>query len=305
MRTLVTGAAGFVGRHLVNELLEHGYDVIPTDLTPGTDGPDLAWHSIDICDREAVRALVTATAPEACIHLAGMSFVPDAASKASLMLSVNVSGTLNLLEAARDIAPGMRVLAVSTAYVYGTALDAAPITEDTPLRPVNLYAISKAAADVAALGFARSEGLPVMTARPSNHTGPGQPPHFVVPALMAQAKAIADGEHAPVMAVGNLESIRAFSDVRDVVRAYRLLLEKGQSGEAYNIGSDDLVTIGDLLKEICGLYGIDPEIRVDPERYRPTDRSPLLDTGLIQAHTGWQPAYKRDETLTAMIGATP
>jgi len=297
MRVLVTGAAGFAARHLVPELAAHGHMVTASDVVDTPRGEAAAVQRADLTDRGAVDALVKAAAPDACVHLGAIAFVPDGDQRPGLMTSVNLGGTLNLLDAFASRAPGARIVVVSTAHVYGNRAGAEAVTEEAPLLPATRYAVSKAAADLAALGAAAARGAPVLTARPANHTGPGQPPRFVVPALAAQVRAMADGRTEPVLRVGNLDSEREFCDVRDVVRAYRLLLERGRPGRAYNIGSGRRVPIRTILETLCAAAGVDPRIEVDPARYRPTDYSPVLSTARLQAETGWSAAIALERTL--------
>lgn len=303
MRILVTGAAGFVGKHLLQELIRHKHQPIAVDLKAGKEQDNVTWHECDILNPAELNKIVTETKPDACIHLAGIAFVPSADTHPEIMLSINILGTLNILNALSNTVPACRTLVISTGHVYGTPSADKLITEDTPLHPVSLYAITKAAADAAALGFTENNRLPVMTARPNNHSGPGQSPNFVIPSFISQAKEISAGNLKPLIHVGNLESIRDFTDVRDVVCAYRLIIEKGQPGHAYNIASCDTISIGDVLSEICKLTDINPTIEIDPAKFRPKDHSPVLDTNKLKAHTGWKPKYTRIQTLTDMINS--
>lgn len=302
MRVLVTGAAGFVGNYMLTELAENGYEPVGLDYRAADGGPKVKWFTCDLLDRAAIDAVLTEVEPEACIHLAGIAFVPAGTARPDSMLSVNVVGALNLLDSLRALRPRTRVICASTAHVYGQCFhNEKAVDENSPLRPVTLYAISKAAADLAALGYAESWDMPVMTVRPNNHTGPGQSGQFVVPGLVAQAKSIAAGKAQPVIRAGNMESERDFTDVRDVVRSYRLLIEKGRPGLAYNIGSGTTITVGEVLDRICRLLDIHPEIEVDENKFRPKDRSPILNTARIEEHTGWHPEIDLDRTLRDML----
>jgi len=312
MRVLVTGADGFVGRHAVSELEKHGHHVHAVDRSiPGNPDKRTDWHTCDIRDTKTLVGLVQSILPEACLHLAGFSHVPTGWTAPQHMYEVNVMGTLNLLDAFLQLDAQVRLLVVSTAQIYGTGACPAAITEEHAFNPCSLYAVSKAAADMTTLLYARHHGMHAMTVRPNNHIGPGQADSFVVPSFAAQVSAIAAGAK-PIIRVGNLESKRDFTDVRDVARAYRLLLEKGKSGCAYNLGSDQLVSIRTVLEGFCHKAGIHPDIVEDKTLYRPTDNSPLLDTRRIRSHTGWAPEIDLATTLsdilaqhTASVGSLP
>jgi GDP-4-dehydro-6-deoxy-D-mannose reductase len=302
MRTLVTGAGGFAGRHLVRELAQNGHEVLAFDLSFASPVAGAsASHTGDLRDAGAVSRLLASTRPEGCVHLGGLSFVPAGKANPEIMLAVNVIGTLNLLEALRSQVPSCRLLVISTGQVYRPAPDAMPVKEEAPLLPLSVYAVSKAAADLATLAHSKQYGLQAMTARPNNHTGPGQSPQFAVPSFARQVKAIARGEAKPPLRVGNLESRRDLADVRDVVRAYRLLIEKGRAGEAYNISSQNMIKMGAVLEELCRLAGLKPKLEVDPSLYRPADDSPLVDTGKIERETGWRPQVPFSQTLRDVL----
>lgn len=300
MRVLVTGAYGFVGRHLGVELEQRGHTPLP--LLHPSEGPAPPQGAVaDICDREALAAAVEALQPEAVIHLAGMAFVPAGWTEPGRMFTVNTVGTLHLLEALRATAPTAPCLVVSSAEVYGRAARPRPLVETDAFQPSNMYAVSKAAADQAALLYAQRYGMPVMSARPGNHIGPGQSPDFVAPAFARQVAAIRRGEQDPVMRVGNLDNHRDFLDVRDVARGYVDLLEKGHPGEAYNLAMGQGVLVRSLLETLCRLAGVQPEITVDPARYRATDDPPLIDISKIREHAGWQPAIPLEQTLADIL----
>ncbi len=301
MRILVTGITGFVGRFLTNELSRGGHEVVGIDLTlDGAPSASAETRCVDLTSAEAVIKAVDELAPDACIHLGGIASPPVGRLQPELMLNTNILGTAHILEALHQKAPQARVLLASTAYVYGTSETSAPIDEDAPLSPIGVYAVSKAAADMMVLAYARDYGLDTMVARAANHTGPGQSPDYVVPAFAQQIKSMqATGTH--VIRVGNLDSERSFMDVRDVVRAYRLLIEKGRRGRAYNVATSKRVPIRQILETLCSAAGVTPTIEADPTRYRPTDKSPLLSTQRIEADTGWQPQIDLDTTLTDVL----
>ena len=302
-RVLVTGAAGFVGHHLVRELESSGHEVATTDALP-PEAPAAAglpdYSRADLRDAEVMRALVRATRPDAVVHLAGVSFVPDGARDPSLALTVNIGGTWTLAEALAAEAPRARLLFVSTAQVYGTIPSPAPLREESPLRPLSLYAVTKVAGESLLLARHAAGTLDAVVARPGNHTGPGQTPKFVAPAFARQVLAAKRGE-VSALRVGNLDSIRSFADVRDVVRAYRLLLERGASGGVYNVASPANVRIGELLDRLRALAGCDAPVETDPALWRPTDACPDLDVSRLRADTGWAPAFSLDDTLRDLL----
>lgn len=297
MRVLVTGSRGFVGRHVEHSLQARGHEVMGLITAAERPARHAREFEGDICDGDRMRRLVQELRPDACLHLAGVAFVPVSWSKPEFVFEVNVQGTLNVLDAFRHEAPQARILVISSSQVYGLAASQRALRETDPLHPDNLYAVSKLAADLTSLLYHRRFGMAVMTARPCNHIGPGQSADFVVPAFARQVNEIATGRSAPRMRVGNLESTREFLDVRDVVEAYRLILETGQPGLAYNVGSGVSVPIGLLLEKLCAMAGVQPELEIDPQRYRPTDAHPVLDATRLHEHTGWQPRFSLDQTL--------
>ena len=302
MRVLVTGAAGFAARHLVPELEAHGHEVFTTDLPP--QAPAMPHYvQGDLCNGTALDALAADIRPEACIHLAGVSFIPDAARDPGRLYAVNIGGTLNVFDALAAHAPGARVLFVSTAQVYGCTFspDDAPVAESSPLYPLSPYAISKVAGEAAARAYGEYRNLRVFIARPSNHTGPGQTTKFVVPSFVEQAKAIRRGERKAFVA-GNLASGRDFSDVRDIVAAYRIILERGTPGETYNVSAAPRVTIAELFDEIRRTAGVDAPVETNPDFFRPTDFARLLDTSKLRA-LGWRPSHTLADTLRDMLNA--
>jgi len=302
MRVLITGANGFVGRYLIGELSRNNHEVVAFDTAfPSPVEGITSQHTGDLLDAECMGRVTAAAKPDACVHLAAISFAPSAKDNASLMFAVNVIGTINLIEAFRKNANSARILVVSTAHVYGRSQSEHPLKEDEPLTPSGMYAISKAAADLATLDYHRQYGMHTMTARPNNHIGPGQSPSFAISSFAQQIKSIARGNSKGPILVGNMESVRNFTDVRDVVRVYRLLLEKGSPGQAYNISSDEVYTLQVVFEELCRLAGIKPETKADPLKFRPTDASPLLDISKVLEVTGWKPEIPLKRTLQDIL----
>lgn len=298
MRVLVTGAAGFVGRHLLSALRTAGHEPLPTDCQAD---PAAGIAALDIGDAGTVDAAIQRLQPDACIHLAGIAFVPDAARDPLALDAINVAGTLQVAQALLRHVPRARMLFVSSAQVYGTRNRPGARRETDIPEPASPYAGSKARAEAALLELAARQDLDVVIARPGNHTGPGQSPKFVAPAFAHALRDFRDGR-LPSIAVGNLDSERDFSDVRDVVAAYVLLLEKGARGGIYNISAGEHVRIGDLLAALARIAGVSPVTHVEPARFRPTDAVPVLDTARIRA-LGWRPAFPLERTLADLWSA--
>ncbi len=305
MMVLITGIGGFVGHFLTRELLAADHQVAGFDLSAAHAPVGIsAMATGSITDSAAVTQAVEAITPDACIHLAGIASPPIGRLHPELMLNTNILGTAHILEALREKAPAARFLLASTAYVYGNPSTDTVVDERSPLRPNGIYAVSKAAADLMTLAYAQDYRMHAMTARAANHTGPGQSTDFVVPAFAKQIAAIAAGEDQSIH-VGNLDSERSFMDVRDVVHAYRLLIESGHAGKAYNICAPERVPIRWILETLAELAGVSPRIEVDPGKFRPTDRTPLLDTASISRDTGWQQQFELRDTLREILYAVP
>lgn len=292
MRALITGASGFVGHHLQAHLEACGDEVIATDRV--TDG-------LDILDAAALLDLFRRAAPEVVYHLAGASDVGGSWQTPQATFRANAEGTLNVLWAARE-AGTERVLTVGSADVYGkvTAEDL-PISEDLALRPVSPYAASKASADHVALQAWLGYSQHVVRCRPFNHLGPGQTDKFVAPALAGR---VAQNERSgeSVVKVGNLSPKRDFTDVRDVVRAYRLLVERGRPGEVYNVCSGAAIAVQELAEQFISMATIPMRLEPDPELQRPVDIPVLLgDSTRISNDTGWAPAIPLAETLRDLL----
>lgn len=279
-----------MGTWLRAHLAEQGDDVV----APG--------HGFDVTDAAAVRAAVCEARPDVVYHLAGLAHVGSSWDEPEEYFRVNAAGTLALLEAARRSRPAPRVLLVSSAEVYGTVKpEEMPLGEDRPLRPVSPYAASKAAAELVGIQAHLGHGLPVIVARPFNHAGPGQNPSFLVPAIARRVlEARQAGTH--LLRVGNLSPRRDVTDVRDVVRAYRLLAERGEAGEVYNVCSGRDVAVEDVVRRLIDLAGADVRLEVAPELVRPVDVPELRgDPSRLRAATGWEPRIPLDDTLRAAL----
>lgn len=292
MRALVTGAGGFVGRHLVRHLTACGDEVVTTDPSHG---------GADITDAAAVTAEVGRAEPEVVYHLAGWADVGGSWANPTVAFRVNAEGTLNVLAAARD-AGVQRVVAVSSADVYGKAEpDEMPLTEESPLRPASPYAASKVAADYLGLQAFLGYGLPVLRVRAFNHLGPGQADKFVASALASRiARAERDG--GEVLAVGTLTARRDYTDVRDVVRAYRLLAEHGEAGDAYNVCSGTDLAVQEIGDMLLARSTSRLRFETDPDLLRPVDQPVLRGShDKLTRATGWQPEIPIDQTLGDLL----
>lgn len=288
MRALVTGGSGFVGRWLVEHLREAGDEVV--------------LATADVTDAEASAEEIGAAEPEALYHLAALAHVGESWDNPAETFAVNALGTVHVLEGARRCASVPRVLLASSAEVYGRVTpDQVPLTEDAPLRPVTPYAASKIAAEFSALQAYLGYEIPTVRARAFNHVGPGQAATFVVPALARRIAAAAQSRSRSIP-VGNLAAERDFTDVRDVVRAYRLLIERGEPGAVYNVCSGRPLAVAALVERLVGLAGWDVELESDPSLIRPLDIPVLAgDASRLQAATGWEPRLDLDATLTDVL----
>ncbi len=287
---LVTGSRGFVGTWLTRHLAGVGDEVL--ELPAG----------LDVADRDAFVGAVAEASPEWVCHLAGLASVAGSWDDPAGTYLVNTLGVSHLCEAVLSCSPVPRVLLVSSAEVYGRVpADELPIGEDRAFAPVSPYGASKAAAELIGLQAWLGRGVQVVRARPFNHTGPGQRPDFVVPALARQvAEAVAAGTGA--ISVGNLAARRDITDVRDVVRAYRLLLVRGEPGVAYNVCRGESVAIGEVLQRLLFLSGADLRVELDPGRLRPSDVPDLRgDPTRLEAATGWAPEVDLDRSLADVL----
>lgn len=288
MRVLVTGARGFVGARLVARLASEGDEVVGVD------------RETDVRDGGALSGAVSAARPEAVAHLAAISFVPESQAEPAESFRVNFLGTRNLLEAVLREAPGARVLVVGSGAVYGSAAPGAPaFDEQAPLRPRSPYAWTKAAADRLAAHYA-GLGLAVVRVRPFNHTGPGRPDHFVESSFARQLAARERGLEDGPLRVGNLDAVRDFLDVADVVDAYLRLLRGEAASGVYNVASGHGRAVGDVLAALVALSTAKPETEIDPARWRPTDVS-IGDATALRAATGWAPQVPLEQSLAALL----
>lgn len=314
MKVLVTGADGFVGRWLVRRLLADGREVSAA-VKPGAGAAESAftpeeraavrWLPLELTDTESVRRCA-AHPYDAVAHLAAVASVTDAARDPGHAWNVNAAGTARLVQALadarRDGGADPRVLVVSTAEVYGRG-EGGLRQETDPPAPASPYAASKLGAEIAALEAWRRTGLRVVVARPFAHTGPGQDPRFVVPAF-AQRLRFAKRIGAPVVKVGNLEPVREFLHVKDVVSAYVRLLVQGAPGEVYNVAVGRGISLEDLLFRMAAMLGVRPLPEADPDLMRAADIPHLVGDGSkLRTATGWSPRARLDDILRDVLDA--
>ena len=309
MRLLVTGVAGFVGGHLVGFLRAERPDVEIHGVVLPQGG--VSWRGpagvrvleADLNDPKAAAAAVEEVRPEAVVHLAGQASVHQSWLDPALTMRTNVLGLVHLLDAARRLALRPAVLVVGSAEEYGpVGPEEIPIREEAPLRPASPYAVSKVAQAALARLYGPAGGMRIVLTRTFHHTGPGRGEAFAESSFARQIAEIEAGRRPGVIEVGNLEAVRDFTDVRDVVRAYWMLLEKGRGGEAYNVCSGRGRRIRDLLDTLLAASSARVEVRVDPERLRPSDVPVQVgDPGRLRAATGWQAEIPLERTLGDLL----
>lgn len=299
---LVTGAAGFAGGHLLELLARDGAEVLAwhrPGSAPSLEVPRVWWRPVDLLDGDAVRASIAELRPSTVYHCAGAAHVGRSWTSTETTFAINVRGTHVLLDALEETGAAARVLIPSSAMVYRKA--AAPLSEADPVGPTSPYGVSKLAQEM--LGaHVRSARIAVTIARAFNHTGPRQDPSFVAPGFARQVAEIEAGRREPEIVVGNLDARRDILDVRDTVRAYRLILERGAPNRPYNVSSGRALTIRELLDLFVARARVAVQVRVDPARYRPNDL-PLLvgDNGRLRHELGWAPEIPLEQTVDDVL----
>jgi GDP-4-dehydro-6-deoxy-D-mannose reductase len=307
MRVLITGVAGFVGRHLAAQLLEEGSHEVwglarPDREAEGLD-PRIRLISADLQDRDLVDQAIGESRPDAIYHLAAQSSVAQSLVDPLPLLVNNVAGQVQLLEACARHAPVARILIIGSAEEYGlTSPDDLPIRETKELRPISPYGVSKVAQDMLGHQYFATHRLQVIRVRPFVHTGPGQSSTFVTPSFARQLAEMEAGLRNLTMQVGFLDGQRDFTDVRDVARGYRLLIECGEPGEVYNLGSGVPRSIRSILDGLLALSTATPKVETDPARIRPLE-VPIQypDCSKLHDATGWKPQIPFEQTLRDVL----
>jgi GDP-4-dehydro-6-deoxy-D-mannose reductase len=311
MRVLITGITGFAGSHLAEYILANHRDAKVYGIIRWRSRMENVAHlrgQVELCEAElkdlaSVQTCLAHIKPDRIFHLAAQSFVPASWKCAAETFATNVIGQVNLFEAARGLNLTPRIHVAGSSEEYGQVLPhEIPMKETNPLRPLSPYAVSKVAQDLLAYQYHMSYGMHIVRTRGFNHTGPRRGEAFVTSAFARQIAEIEKGKREAVIHVGNLEAKRDFTDVRDVVAAYWLSLEKGIPGEVYNIGSGVATSIKELLDLLLSLTKVEVRVEVDPKRLRPSDVPILLsDSSKFRTLTGWAPKIPFDRTLRDLL----
>ena len=301
MKALVIGGGGFVGPYLVRHLTDDcGYEVTVTKTEKEQLVMDNAVvKNLDILDIGQIVGLLKAEQPDYIFHLAAQSSVAYSWKNPTLTIDVNIKGCVNLLDAVRQLDKKPRVLLIGSGEEYGHIKEGeCPIVEDNTVRPGNIYAATKACQNMLGKIYSDAYGLDIMMVRALNHIGPNQTPMFVVADFCKQGADIEKGRQEPVIYVGNLSAKRDFTDVRDVVKAYALLVEHGRRGETYNVGTGHAIAISQILDEIVAMSDTAIEVKVDENKLRPVD-VPIIEPDIdkIKSEVGWQPVISLEQTL--------
>jgi len=293
MKALITGSEGFVGKYLRAELAAAGYEVMGVDLCDG-DGVIAA----DLLDPAATEAVLKQVMPQVIFHLAGQADVGKSWKIPQKTFEINVIAAINLMEGIRKVCPEASLVIVGSSDEYGNLREAGvSVNEETPMRPMNPYAISKDAQEKLGKAYVKAYGMKVCMTRSFNHGGAGQRTGFMIPDFAQGIVRVERGESEAV-SVGNLASKRDFTHVKDIVRAYRLIAERGTPGEVYNVGSGKTYSAGDVLDKMIALARCPIPVRPDPARMRPSD-TPVIccDNGKLRNDTGWEPEHSLEEIL--------
>lgn len=310
-KVLITGISGFAGNHLARFLLsKDSYDIVGTYYSKESLGvlsdilPHLACIHVDLTDAEKTDAIIREQKPDLIFHLAALTSPGESFKNPLLTITSNIAMQVNLLEAVKkNNLFATKILIVSSADIYGIVdQQDLPIDENTGFRPTNPYAVSKLTQDYLGLQYVISHNLHIVRVRPFNHIGEGQSPQFVVSSFAKQIAEIEKLHKEPILLVGNIETKRDFTDVRDIVAAYALILEKGKVGDVYNIGSGITYKISDILDKLLALSTLSIDVKIDEKLLRPSDTPELVcDNSKLVKQTGWKRQYSIEETLSNIL----
>ena len=300
-RVLIFGAGGFVGSYLCKEFLNNGYKVSGTDKEEGSALPsEVDFYKTDLMQADEVEKLIGQIQPDIIVNLAAISSVGASWNMPQATMAINVIGALNIMEAARKSEQKPRILFVGSSEEY--VISENPLDENTQLNANNPYGISKVTQEQFAKLYREQYGLKIYCVRPFNHTGIGQRDSFVLPSFCKQVAEIDKSGKNGKIKVGNLKVKRDFSHVKDVVRAYRMIVESDNCNQIYNVGSGNAYSLEDMLTYIIGLSDQNIEIEVDQNRIRPTDQPVICcDRSLIGKELGWKPQYDVYDALKEMF----
>jgi len=303
MKALIIGAAGFVGGHLITHLKSLGWEVSATRLPQEKIKEDVPNYELDILNQVSISSLIEKIRPDYLFHLAAQSSVALSWEKPALTVDINIKGAVNLLEVLRVMQNPPRILLIGSGEQYGYILpEELPIKEDTLMRPGNIYACTKVAQDLLGQTYARAYKLDIIMVRAFNHTGPGQIDTFAVAHFCKQIAEIEAGLRPPIIYVGNLSSLRDFTDVRDIVKAYSILIQKGKVGRVYNVGSGKAVAMQEVLEIALSMAKTSITVKQDPKLVRVSD-TPVIqaDISRLTLETGWEPQISLKDTIADML----
>lgn len=299
MKALIIGGAGFVGKYLIDELQNFGYEVCATCLPNEKINAECDVFNLDIMEQKSISELLEKTSPDFVFHLAAQSSVAFSWKNPQLTVDVNIKGTVNLLEAFRFYERNSRLIVIGSGEEYGFIdKNSVPLKESEKLNPANVYAVTKACQEMLCGIYVRAYGKDIVMTRSFNHSGAGQSDTFVISDFCRQIAEIERGKRPPEMWVGNLSAMRDFTDVRDVARAYRLLAEKGTKGKVYNVGRGKAVTIQHILDTAISLSDVKIDVKQDPSKMRASD-IPIIepDVSEIYSDTGWSALVSLEQTV--------
>ncbi len=305
MKALIIGAAGFVGGYLADHLQnECGWSVCVTKMPQEVCLiENVEIYNLDILEKQAIEQLLEQVAPDYIFHLAAQSSVAVSWKRPDLTVDVNIKGCVNVLEAIRNMEKKPRVLLIGSGEEYGPVKqEENPVKETQMLQPGNIYAATKVCQNMIGKIYADAYQMDVMMVRAFNHIGPKQAPLFVVSDFCKQVAEIEKGQKEPVMYVGNLSAMRDFTDVRDIVRAYAMLIQRGTAGETYNVGSGKAIEIRELLNKILQLSTKEIKVEIDEKKLRPVDVKIVeADVSKLVEETGWARRFELEDTLKDIL----